>query len=286
MPPARGTIPPIQMEHKKPSAVPLPANPELLTDHFQAFVELVKVLRRECPWDRSQTHESISHLFIEEAYEMTDAIGSGNDQEFAKELGDLLLHIVMHAVMAEERGAFSMRNVLERIHTKLVHRHPHVFGDAAAQVGDDPDAVIKRWEELKMKEGRSSALEGVPRHLPALLRAQRMQEKAANIGFDWDNRQDVWKKVEEEIQELKHEILSGNKQKAGQELGDVLFSLVNAARFEQIIAEDALHGTNNKFQRRFAAIEQKAAEQGRSLRQMTLAEMDILWDEVKKQEKL
>ena len=264
----------------QPIPIPQPKNPDSIKDQFESFVELVTILRRECPWDRKQTHESISHLFIEEAYEMIDAIESGDDKEFAKELGDLFLHIIMHTVIAEQRSAFSILDVMKKVQEKLIHRHPHVFGQASA---DDEETVRKNWEELKMQEGRSSALEGVPNALPALLRAQRIQEKAANVGFDWDDESDVWKKVYEEIHELRTELDSGNHEKIIDELGDVLFSIVNAARFRGIIAEEALQRTSNKFKRRFMSIEQSAQAMGKQLKEMTLQEMDDLWNKAKEQ---
>lgn len=266
----------------QPIPIPTPENPESIKDQFESFVKLVQVLRLECPWDRKQTHESISHLFIEEAYEMIDAIATGDDEEFAKELGDLFLHILMHAVIAEQRGSFSIIDVMKKVQSKLIHRHPHVFGDTNAE---DEETVRKNWEELKMQEGRSSALEGVPNALPALIRAQRIQEKAANVGFDWDNESDVWNKVDEELQELRVELEQGNPERITDELGDVLFSIVNAARFRSIIAEDALQKTSNKFKKRFMIIEQMAQEKGRQLNDMTLQEMDDLWNEVKAKEK-
>ncbi len=258
--------------------VPQPAQPDSVLDQFSAFVEIVRILRTDCPWDREQTHESISHLLIEEAYETLDAIREKNDKEFSKELGDLLLHVVMHSVLAEERGAFCLRDVIERVSAKLVHRHPHVFGDATAS---GTEQVLQNWETQKMKEGRRSILEGVPKQLPALLRAQRTQEKAANVGFDWDERHDVWLKVEEELQEFKQEILEQNRIATTEEFGDLLFALVNAGRFENIVAEEALQVTTNKFTRRFQYIEDKAREQGRALSDMTLAEMDVWWNEAK-----
>jgi len=264
----------------QPIPIPQPANLDSIKDQFESFVELVTILRRECPWDRKQTHESISHLFIEEAYEMIDAIETSDDKEFAKELGDLFLHIVMHAVIAEQRGAFSILDVMKKVQEKLIHRHPHVFGEISA---DDEETVRKNWEELKMQEGRSSALEGVPNALPALLRAQRIQEKAANVGFDWDEEADVWKKVYEEIDELRAELDSGNQEKITDELGDVLFSIVNAARCRSIIAEEALQKTSNKFKRRFMSIEQSAQAMGKQLKDMTLQEMDELWNKAKEQ---
>lgn len=253
-----------------------------MEDVFACFVEIVRILRTDCPWDREQTHESISHLLIEESYETLEAITNGNDAEFSKELGDLLLHVVMHSVMAEERAAFSFVDVVRKISEKLVHRHPHVFGNAAVE---STTQVLQNWEAQKMKEGRTSILEGVPKHMPALLRAQRMQEKAANVGFDWDNKVDVWKKVDEEFAEFKHEMLTGNSAKQTEEYGDFLFALVNAARFQGIVAEEALQGTNSKFQSRFQYIEQQAKEQGKVLKEMTLAEMDVLWDEAKSNER-
>ncbi|MFM8840124.1 MAG: nucleoside triphosphate pyrophosphohydrolase [bacterium] len=264
----------------QPIAIPQPNDPNSIKDQFESFVELVTILRRECPWDRKQTHESISHLFIEEAYEMIDAIEANDDTEFAKELGDLFLHIIMHAVIAEQRGSFSILDVMKKVQEKLIHRHPHVFGDTSAQ---DEETVRKNWEELKMQEGRSSALEGVPNALPALLRAQRIQEKAANVGFDWDDEKDVWNKVYEEIHELRVELSGGDQNRITEELGDVLFSIVNAARFRSIIAEEALQKTSNKFKRRFMTIEQSAQEMGKQLKDMTLQEMDDLWNKAKQQ---
>ncbi len=261
--------------------VPQPQDPGSVLDQFSAFVEIVRILRTDCPWDREQTHESISHLLIEEAYETLDAIREKNDAEFAKELGDLLLHVVMHSVLAEERGVFALRDVIEKVSAKLVHRHPHVFGETSA---DNTTQVLQNWESQKMKEGRTSILEGVPKTLPALLRAQRTQEKAANVGFDWDDRRDVWAKVEEELGELKHELMSSNRAASADEFGDLLFALVNAGRFEQLVAEESLQATTNKFTRRFQYIEAKAKEMNRNLKDMTLAEMDLLWDEAKSKE--
>lgn len=253
-----------------------------MLEQFGAFVELVRILRSDCPWDRKQTHESISHLLVEEVYETIEAIKAGNDREFSKELGDLLLHIVMHGVLAEERGAFSLGEIISQEFDKLVRRHPHVFGSADAA---DAEQVKKNWEDIKMTEGRTSVLEGVPASLPALLRAQRMQEKAANVGFDWDRKDEVWDKVEEELHELQQELRDGRRTEAFEEFGDLLFALINAARFEHIVAEEALQFTNNKFARRFRFIEEQAAAQNRSLRDMTLGEMDELWNRAKELEK-
>lgn len=263
-----------------PHPVPTPANPQAVEDHFAAFVELVRLLRRECPWDREQTHESIAHLLIEESYETLDAIERKDDAEFQKELGDLLLHVVMHAVMAEERGAFTLRDVIEHVSRKLVHRHPHVFGEVTATEAEE---VIKNWERLKMKEGRESILSGVPRHLPALLRAQRMQEKAARVGFDWEHAEDVWAKVEEELSELRA-ALANTPERVESEFGDVLFALVNAARHAGIVAETALQAANEKFRRRFQFVEQQARERQQPLSSVPLEQMDKWWNEAKERE--
>lgn len=262
--------------------IPKANNPESIPEQFDAFVEIVKVLRRKCPWDKIQTNESIAHLLIEEAYETLDAIKTKDDKEFAKELGDLLLHIVMHSVMAEERNAFNILDVIKKSQQKLIHRHPHVFGEV--EVDGEKD-VLQNWESLKMQEGQKSILGGVPQAMPALLRAQRIQHKVANVGFDWEKREDVWKKVEEELAELKYEILNKNSTKAFEELGDFIFALVNAARFENIVAEEALQNTNDKFMRRFQFIEKTAKEQNKNLKEMSLEEMDALWDEAKKLER-
>lgn len=259
--------------------IPSPADPDNMSDVFLAYYELVKILRRECPWDRKQTNKSIAHLIIEEAYEMIEAIESGDDEEFSKELGDLLLHVVMHSIMANQRGAFDLINVIHRNHEKLVYRHPHVFGDT--EVSGESE-VVKNWEALKMQEGQKSVLQGVPKAMPALLRAQRMQHKASRVGFDWSDKDDVWAKVEEELNEFKEALNNGNKDNTTEELGDLLFSIVNAARFEDIVAEQALQKTNNKFTKRFEYIEQKAKQQNRNLDDMTLKEMDELWEEAKK----
>ena len=261
--------------------IPQASNPDDINEQFGVLVDIIKILRKECPWDRNQTNESIAHLMIEETYETIEAINNKDDKEFSKELGDLLLHVIMHSVMAEERNAFGILEVIKKIQNKLIHRHPHVFGDV--EVSGEKD-VLKNWENLKLQEGKESILEGVPPTLPALLRAQRVQFKAAKVGFDWNNKKDVWKKIEEELQELKIELENNNHQKAKEELGDVLFSIVNASRFEDVVAEEALQNSNNKFIRRFRYIEENAAEQGRLLSDMSLAEMDALWDEAKKTE--
>lgn len=247
---------------------------------YADFVAIVRQLRRDCPWDREQTHESVKHLLIEEAYETVSAIDEENWDELRKELGDLLLHVVFHSVMAEQAGRFTMRDVIEAESEKLIRRHPHVFGDTAvAGVAE----VLQNWEQIKLKEGKKkSALEGVPRHLPALLRAHRVQEKAAGVGFDFPEQEGAWEKVEEELREFHALVQSGapaaEKEK---EFGDLLFALVNYARFIGVNPENGLSRTNDKFARRFQHIERRLNEQGKALKDADLAEMDRYWDEAK-----
>lgn len=262
--------------------VPTPKNPNDPLSQMAAFIEIVKILRKECKWDSVQTHRSISHLLIEEAYEVYDAINKDDADELSKELGDILLHIVMHSVMAEETNSFNFADVIQKISKKMVVRHPHIFSDT---VVNNTENILENWEKIKMKEGRKSVLEGVPKDLPSLLKAERIQEKAAKIGFDWDNKKDVWEKVEEEIIELKTEIEKGDKTRIEDELGDLIFAIVNAARFENVVAEQALQGTNSKFIRRFQYIEQKATERGINIKTMSLQEMDQIWNEAKEEEK-
>lgn len=261
----------------------LPANshaPEQLGATFQAYIELVRILRRECPWDRKQTHQTLSHLLIEEAYETVEAITDNNMSELKKELGDLLLHIAMHSIIASEQNHFSLADILLANFEKLVSRHPHVFGDVSA---NDADMVKKNWEQLKKNEGRTSTLEGVPQHLPALLRAQRIQDKVSAVGFDWNDTAPMLDKIKEETAEFV-EAMQSDPDSAKKEFGDILFSLVNAARFLGISAEEALQSTNNKFKRRFDYVEKQILLQSRTLNDMTLQEMDILWEQAKKQE--
>ncbi len=259
--------------------IPEIINPKSAVDQFQRFVDIVKILRKECPWDRQQTNESIAQLMIEETYECLDEIYKGNSIGIAKELGDLLLHIVLHSVIAEEKNEFNLADVINYETEKMIHRHPHVFGDTEVENSEN---VVKNWEHLKLLEKRESVLEGVPNSLPQLLRAQRIQHKVSKVGFDWDDKKDVWNKVFEEINELKIELEKGDKQNALMELGDVLFAIVNAARHEGLIAEEGLMFTNNKFTNRFQYIEKKAKEANKKLTDMTLQEMDELWDEAKK----
>lgn len=246
---------------------------------FERLLEIMDELREKCPWDREQTLDSLRNLTIEETYELADAIMDQDLDEIKKELGDLILHIVFYAKIGSEKGAFDMADVLDGINQKLVFRHPHVFGDRKVK---DSGEVIENWEELKMKEGHRSVLAGVPVSLPAMIKSHRIQDKVRAVGFDWDYREQVWDKVTEEINEVKHELINGNdKTKVEDEIGDLLFSIVNAARLYDIEPETALERTNRKFIRRFKYLEQKALESGRSLKEMTLEEMEAIWQEAK-----
>lgn len=272
------------MKHK----IPIPDNPDSVVSQMENFIKIVELLRQDCPWDHEQSHKSLSHLLIEEAYEAVDAINKGDMNELAKELGDILLHIVMHSVIASETNEFSFIDVIKSISNKMIYRHPHVFeidgNDTGSEINTS-EQVLDNWEKRKMKEGRTSVLEGVPADLPSLLRAERIQEKAARVGFDWINKQDVWAKVHEELGELKEEIDSNNQNKKEAEFGDVFFALVNAARFEKIVPEHALQLTNLKFTKRFQYIEKRAKELNLNLSDMSLEEMDRFWNEAKQLEK-
>lgn len=253
--------------------------------HPHTFDELLAImtrLRAECPWDREQTHDSIKGNTIEEAFEVVEAIDEKDDEGLAQELGDLLLHVVFHAEIAAGEGRFTIDTVLTAIIEKLVRRHPHIFGDTEATSADE---VKKNWEQIKLSEGRESVIDGIPRALPALLKAHRIQEKASKVGFDWPSEEPVWAKVEEELAEFRVAIAEGTVEQREAEFGDLLFALVNYARFQRINAEDALRGTIDRFARRFRHIEQSAAGQGRTLAEMTLAEMDQFWEEAKEREK-
>ena len=245
---------------------------------FEDLVELVSVLRKECPWDRKQTHHTIKDNLIEEAYEAIDAIDNNDFDEFKKELGDLLLHVLFHSKIASETSRFNIEDVIYTLMEKLIRRHPHVFGDTAVN-GDGE--VAENWENIKLKEGKKSTLDGLPVHLPALIRAQRMQEKAANVGFDWPEWEQAWGKLDEELAEFKETIKNNNKDEALEEYGDMLFSLVNVGRFFELNGEDALRQTNAKFEYRFRYIEQKLKEQGKQLKDASLEEMDVFWEEAK-----
>ena len=242
---------------------------------FEDLVELVAILRKECPWDRKQTHYSIKDNLIEEAYEALEALDNNDFDEFKKELGDLLLHVVFHSNMASETETFEIGDVIYSLMDKLIRRHPHVFGET---VVDGEDQVAENWENIKLKEGKKSTLDGLPAHLPALIRAQRMQEKAANVGFDWPEWRQAWEKLEEEIQEFREVLEENDQKKSADEFGDILFSMVNVARFFDLIAEDSLRKTNRKFEQRFRFVEEQLKAQGKSLKDSTLEEMDMLWE--------
>ncbi|MEJ5350370.1 MAG: nucleoside triphosphate pyrophosphohydrolase [Melioribacteraceae bacterium] len=247
-------------------------------EKFEELYNIMKRLRKECPWDREQTHDSIKAATIEETYELIEAIDEKNFKEIKTELGDLLLHILFHSVIAEEENHFSINDVIDTIREKLIRRHPHVFGDVKVNGTED---IVKNWEEIKLSEGRESILEGVPKNLPGLARAYRLQEKASKIGFDWSNKEDVWKKVIEEINEMHECEKSGNHKKLEEELGDVFFALTNYARFLGINPENALRITNEKFIARFNYVENKIKESGKNLTDSSLEEMDKFWEESK-----
>ncbi|MBE0642926.1 MAG: nucleoside triphosphate pyrophosphohydrolase [Bacteroidetes bacterium] len=249
---------------------------------FDELLSIMQRLRKECPWDREQTNDSIKGHTIEEAYEVVEAIDHGNDHDLRHELGDLLLHVVFHSRIAEEEGRFDINDVLGAIIEKLVRRHPHIFGDTKVE---DSAEVLKNWEQIKMEEGRESVIDGVPRSLPALLKAHRMQDKASKIGFDWEHREDVWKKVQEELEELRDAVERRNGSDMEEEVGDLLFSIVNFTRFIKVNPEDALRRTIDKFDRRFRHVERRVREAGIEPRNATLEEMDRYWDEAKAAER-
>lgn len=246
---------------------------------FNEFVEIVERLRKECPWDREQTNESIKAATIEEAYEVVEAIERKNYEELKSELGDLLLHVVFHTIIASETQNFKIEDVIKSIRDKLIRRHPHVFGEVTVSGSEE---VKKNWEEIKLSEGRKSILDGVPEILPALQRAHRLQEKAAKVGFDWEKKEDVWKKVIEEIEEMHRSEDEGDYDKLENEVGDVIFAMVNYARFLGVNPENALRRTNQKFIGRFKYIEKKISELGRKISESNLEEMDKFWEESKK----
>jgi XTP/dITP diphosphohydrolase len=250
---------------------------------FERLLNIMRELRSKCPWDREQTIASIRPMTIEETYELSEAILDGDMPNIRKELGDILLHIVFYAQIASESGAFAIKDVVDGLCEKLVYRHPHVFGEAEAGSAGE---VLKSWEQLKLREkdGNKTVLSGVPASLPALIKAQRIQQKASNVGFDWERREQVWDKVEEELGELRHELDAMDKPKMEAEFGDLIFAMVNAARLYDIDPETALERTNKKFSRRFSYLEQHTIRQGRLLTQMTLEEMNEIWEEAKKLE--
>ena len=252
---------------------------------FQKLLEILNELRQKCPWDRKQTFDSLRSLTIEEVYELSDAIMSKDWDKIKEELGDLLLHVVFYAKMADEQGKFNIKDVIDSLNQKLIYRHPHVFGDV--KVSGEQE-VLDNWEKLKLKEKKGkkdkSVLAGVPKSLPSLIKAYRMQDKASHVGFDWENKQDIWQKVKEECAEFEQELQNGDKQKAQQELGDLLFVIINAARLYGLNPDDALEFTNQKFYNRFTYIENKLKQQGKSIADATPQEMDQLWNEAKKLE--
>ena len=254
------------------------------TPSSASFLRLVKImddLREKCPWDKKQTIQTLRQLTIEETYELADAITESDWKSIKEELGDLLLHIVFYAKIGAEQNQFTMDEMINGICEKLIHRHPHIYGDV--QVNDEED-VKRNWEKLKLKEGKTSVLSGVPTSLPSMVKAMRLQEKAKQVGFEWDNREQVWEKVEEENQELLEAVASGDINRMEDELGDVFFSLVNFARFLQVDAENALERTNKKFISRFTKMELEALKEGKQLHDMGLEEMDAIWNRVKAME--
>lgn len=247
----------------------------------EAFARLLNImdeLRAGCPWDQKQTLESLRHLTIEEVYELGDAILDNDVEEIKKELGDILLHMVFYSKIADEKGAFDIADVLHAICEKLIHRHPHIYGDVKVA---DEEEVKSNWEKLKLKEGKKSVLEGVPKSLPAMVKAQRIQEKARGVGFDWDHEEQVWEKVNEELEEFKLACNNGSEKEQMEELGDLFFSIINYARFKNINPEEALERTNKKFIFRFQYLEQESRKDGMELGSMTLEEMDFYWNKAK-----
>lgn len=246
-----------------------------------AFLRLLKImdeLRENCPWDKKQTMQSLRHLTIEETYELADAILDDNLNEVKKELGDLLLHIVFYARIGSEKGSFTIEDVINNLCEKLIERHPHIYGDVVVA---NEEEVKTNWEKIKLKKGNQSVLEGVPKSLPAMVKATRIQDKAKGVGFDWEKTEQVWKKVNEELNELNEEVIKGNSLQIENEFGDVLFSLINYARFIGVNPEDALEKTNKKFIKRFQFLEAEVKKQGKEISDLTLSEMDKIWEKAK-----
>jgi len=250
------------------------------SEAFSKLVQIMDELREQCPWDKKQTIHTLRSMTIEETFELADSITETDWKGIKEELGDLLLHIVFYARIGKEQNQFTLEEVITGINNKLIARHPHIYGDVKVESDED---VKRNWEKLKLKEGKKSVLSGVPKSLPATVKAMRLQEKAKQVGFEWDNREQVWDKVEEEIAELKEAIALNDAGKTEEEFGDLVFSLVNYARFLQVDAENALEKTNKKFIRRFTQMEQEAASQNRMLADMSLTEMDAIWNSIKKQ---
>ena len=245
---------------------------------FNRLLDIMDELREKCPWDKKQTLESLRHLTIEETYELGDAILDNDLPEIKKELGDVLLHIVFYAKIGSEKEAFDIGDVATAISDKLIHRHPHIYGDVVVK---NEEEVKRNWEQLKLNEGSTSVLEGVPKSLPAVVKAARIQEKVAGVGFDWEKPEQVWEKVQEELTELNEEIKAGNKENTEKEFGDVLFSMINYARFIGVNPENALEKTNKKFINRFQYLEKAAKKEGKELSDMSLTEMDVYWEKSK-----
>lgn len=249
-----------------------------MDDRLKAFERLLIImdeLREQCPWDRKQTNETLRHLTIEETYELSDALLKGDDEEIKKELGDLFLHLVFYSKIGDEKGVFNVTDVLNSVCEKLIARHPHIYGDVKVK---DEEEVKQNWEQLKLKEGNKSVLAGVPNSMPSMIKASRMQDKAAQVGFDWPQKEQVWEKVEEELNEFK----DAHGSKKEEEFGDLIFSLINYARWLKINPDDALEATNRKFKYRFESIEQYAKENSIKMEEMTLSEMDEVWEQAKK----
>ena len=245
---------------------------------FERLLKIMDELREKCPWDKKQTIESLRHLTIEETYELSDAIMQGDLKEIEGELGDLFLHLVFYSKLGSETGAFNVESVLNKVCDKLIHRHPHIYSDVIAETEEE---VKINWEKLKLKEGKKSVLEGVPKSLPALIKAQRMQEKVKGIGFDWENKEQVWEKVVEELNELKVEIDAENSDKIESEFGDVLFSIINYARFINVNPETALEKTNLKFKARFQLMEKLISNEAKDIKTMDLNTLDVYWNKAK-----
>ncbi len=255
---------------------------DVSANEFMRLVKIMDELREQCPWDKKQTIETLRHLTIEETYELADAITDKDWQGIKEELGDLLLHIVFYAKLGAEKEEFTLQQVIEGVCEKLIVRHPHIYGDV--KVADDEE-VKQNWEKIKLKEGKKTILGGVPRSLPAMVKAIRLQEKSKTVGFEWEDKAQVWDKVKEEMQELQEAVAGGDKDMMEDEMGDVLFSLVNFARFLQLDAENALERTNKKFMTRFNGMEAAAHQQNKQLHDMSLEELDVLWNQMKQQNK-
>ena len=252
----------------------------LVENQFLRLVEIMDELREKCPWDKKQTIQTLRQLTIEETYELTDAITDEDWQGIKEELGDLMLHLVFYAKIGAEKNKFTLQDVIKGVCEKLINRHPHIYGDVKVA---DEEEVKRNWEKLKLKEGKKSILAGVPKSLPSMVKAMRLQEKAKQVGFEWENKEQVWEKVKEEENELFEAIKSNNKEHIEEELGDYFFSIVNFARFLQVDADNALELTNKKFISRFTKMEIEALKEGTDLNEMTLLEMDAIWNKIKKQ---